>query len=349
MFIHTHIAKYNSFSTGASQDHEEVKTSTKNISSASSCLSIMESLEGPLPQVRWLADVYIALIRTRQDVEQNITNLEETIRRSRNTEKVDDIQKYLSSLFPAFRGLDSLFEKLSGFTSCALDMDVEEQELHRFRHHVSDLWRDYGHAMQIMKIHALCCCISDAKLHQGLEYLQKEMRDFQAACGARKVQLKSLYRVISEPPTSRHEPWPKPGTITRRTTDPSGMATCHLSVVERMIGEVEQFKAIKKLLEKTQDQFYEQISEQDATKVRDAYITLEYAQRLVVDGRIARESYMEEEEEVLDELLAADDVSSMIKERIRDCLDCLRAYRSDYEMESQQSHGYEKENDNSNN
>ncbi|OJD16113.1 hypothetical protein AJ78_03693 [Emergomyces pasteurianus Ep9510] len=313
-----------------------------NIPSASSCLSMMESLEGALPQAGWLADVYSALIRMRQDVEQNMTNLEETIRRSRDAE---NIQKYLSTLFPAFRRLDSPFEKLSGFTSCALDMDIKEQELHRFRHHVSDLWRDYGHAMQIMKIHALCCCISDAKLRQGLEYLQKEMGDFQAACGASKVQLKSL----SEPPTVRHEPSPKPGTITRRTTDPSGMAARHLSVVGRMIGEVEQLKTIKKLLEKTQDQFYEQISEQDATKVRDAYITLEDAQRLVVNGRIARESYMEEEEEVLDELLAADDVSSMIKERIRDCLDCLRAYRSEYEMESQQSHGYEKENDNSNN
>ncbi|KKZ68826.1 hypothetical protein EMCG_05591 [[Emmonsia] crescens] len=196
----------------------------------------MESPEGALPQASSLADLYSALIRTRQNFEQNITNMEETIRRSRDTEKIDDIQKYLPTLFLAFHRLDSLFEKLSGFKWCALGMDVEEQEL-------------------------MC---------------------------------------------------PKQGTITRRTTDPSGITTCHLLVVEHMIREVEQFKAIKKLLEKIQDQFYEQISEQDATKVRDAYLTLEDAQDLVVNARIAKESYMEEEEEVLGELLAADDVSSTI-------------------------------------
>ncbi|KLJ09688.1 hypothetical protein EMPG_14892, partial [Blastomyces silverae] len=60
-----------------------------------------------------------------QNFEQNIINLKETIQCSYNTEKIDNIQKYLSTLFSAFCELDSLSEKLSNFTLYALSMNVK--------------------------------------------------------------------------------------------------------------------------------------------------------------------------------------------------------------------------------
>ncbi|ODH50303.1 hypothetical protein GX48_03575 [Paracoccidioides brasiliensis] len=131
------------------------KTFIKSIS-ASSCLSIMESLDS-VAQARLdiehnianLDDLYRALLQTRQDIEQNITNLEEPIQRLRDAETIDDIRKYLPDLSPAFRRLSLSFERLAGFTSCALDV----------------------------------------KLRKGVEYLQEKMGDVQVVCAESQEQL----------------------------------------------------------------------------------------------------------------------------------------------------------------
>ncbi|EEH46912.2 uncharacterized protein PADG_03010 [Paracoccidioides brasiliensis Pb18] len=131
------------------------KTFIKSIS-ASSCLSIMESLDS-VAQARRdiehnianLDDLYRALLQTRQDIEQNITNLEEPIQRLRDAETIDDIRKYLPDLSPAFRRLSLSFERLAGFTSCALDV----------------------------------------KLRKGVEYLQEKMGDVQVVCAESQEQL----------------------------------------------------------------------------------------------------------------------------------------------------------------
>ncbi|EDN09661.1 predicted protein [Histoplasma mississippiense (nom. inval.)] len=155
MFVHTHIAKYKSLST---ELHTTTNTRTfiKSIS-ASSCLSIMESLDSALPEVRQdieqniadLDDLYSALLQTRWDIEQNISNLKEPFQRLINAETIGDIRKYLLDLSPAFCELHLLFDRLGGFTSCALGMDVEKRELDEFRCHIAELWGDYGHALQM--------------------------------------------------------------------------------------------------------------------------------------------------------------------------------------------------------
>ncbi|QSS60254.1 hypothetical protein I7I51_05051 [Histoplasma capsulatum] len=195
MFVHTHIAKYKSLST---ELHTTTNTRTfiKSIS-ASSCLSIMESLDSALPEVRQdieqniadLDDLYSALLQTRWDIEQNISNLKEPFQRLINAETIGDIRKYLLDLSPAFCELHLLFDRLGGFTSCALGMDVEKRELDEFRCHIAELWGDYGHALQMEYIFSLCCKLGDAKLCQGVEYLQEKMCDLQVVCAESMEQL----------------------------------------------------------------------------------------------------------------------------------------------------------------
>ncbi|QSS63838.1 hypothetical protein I7I51_00898 [Histoplasma capsulatum] len=135
MFAHTHVAKYNSLSTGASQDHEEeYQDFRKSISSASNCLSIMESLD-TVAQARrdieqniaHMDDLYSALLQMRQDIEENIGTLEEPLQHLSNAKTTGDIQKYLQEFSIEFHKLFLLFEKLAGFTSCALSIGAQSE------------------------------------------------------------------------------------------------------------------------------------------------------------------------------------------------------------------------------
>ncbi|EQL29767.1 hypothetical protein BDFG_07661 [Blastomyces dermatitidis ATCC 26199] len=199
MFVHTHLAKYNTLSTGASQGHEEEYQGfhkEHSISSASSCLSIMESLDSALPQARQdieqnntdLDDLYRALLQTRWDIE---ATLEEPLRHLSDAETIGDIRKYLKEFSIAFRKLSSLFERLPGFTSCALGMDVATGKSDGLRWHITALWEDYGHIQQIMYTCSLCHQLQDAKLRQGVENLKKKMLDLQVVCEERKEQLEA--------------------------------------------------------------------------------------------------------------------------------------------------------------
>ncbi|OAT04979.1 hypothetical protein BDBG_01443 [Blastomyces gilchristii SLH14081] len=123
---------------------------------ASCCLSIMASLDSQARQdieqniptlddlydaltrrdieqnITNVDDLYRALFQTRQDIEQVITNPVDAIQPIHDAETIDDIQKYLSDLNPAFCELSLLFGKVVSYTSCALGMDVEEWELDGF-------------------------------------------------------------------------------------------------------------------------------------------------------------------------------------------------------------------------
>lgn len=134
-------------------------------------------------------DLYRALFQTRRDIEQNITNLVDAIQPLRDAEAIDDIRKYLSDLDTAFCGLSLSFGKLVSFTSCALGMDREAWELDEFRWHIFNLWGDYGHVLQLKYIYSLCCELEDAKLRQGVDYLQKMIGDLQVVCTESTVQL----------------------------------------------------------------------------------------------------------------------------------------------------------------
>ncbi|OJD18899.1 hypothetical protein ACJ73_08683 [Blastomyces percursus] len=128
--------------------------------------------------------------------------------------------------------------------------------------------------------------------------------------------------------------------ITRRVTDSSAIAASRIAAVASMKREVEHFTNIKKLLEKAQDQFCELICDDDEVGV--AYQTLEEAQDLVLNGKETKESHIDEEEDVLLQFFAADDVSRTIKVEIYACVSRLRADRRKCEDECQHidSHGY---------
>ncbi|EDN09487.1 predicted protein [Histoplasma mississippiense (nom. inval.)] len=100
-------------------------------------------------------------------------------------------------------------------------------------------------------------------------------------------------------------------------TDPSAIAKSRIAAVASMKREVEHFTNIKKLLEEAQDQFCELICDDDDVGV--AYLTLEEAQDLVLNGKATKESHIDEEEAVLVELFAADDVSRTTKAEIYAC------------------------------
>ncbi|OAT03536.1 hypothetical protein, variant [Blastomyces gilchristii SLH14081] len=85
--------------------------------------------------------------------------------------------------------------------------------------------------------------------------------------------------------------------ITRSVTDPSGIAASRVAAVASMIREVEHFKALKKLLEKAQDQFFELICANDP--VQAAYVTLEEAQDLVLNRKSEKESSLDNEQATL--------------------------------------------------
>ncbi|QSS60090.1 hypothetical protein I7I51_04886 [Histoplasma capsulatum] len=123
-------------------------------------------------------------------------------------------------------------------------------------------------------------------------------------------------------------------------TDPSAIAKSRIAAVASMKREVEHFTNIKKLLEEAQDQFCELICDDDDVGV--AYLTLEEAQDLVLNGKATKESHIDEEEAVLVELFAADDVSRTTKAEIYACVSRLQADRRKCEDERQHidSHGY---------
>ncbi|OJD23773.1 hypothetical protein ACJ73_04869 [Blastomyces percursus] len=206
MFVH--LAKYKSLSTGASQDSEEYyqdfhKDYLLQVVFPSCVAQARQDIERNIPtlddlyneltgrdiepNITNMDDLHNALSKTRWNIEQNITNLVEAIQPLRDAETIDEIRKYLSDLDPAFCELSSLFGNLVGFTSCALDMDVEERD--EFRYHISSLWGDYGHVLQLKHIYSLCCESEDAKLRQGVDYLQKMIGDLQVVCAESTEQL----------------------------------------------------------------------------------------------------------------------------------------------------------------
>ncbi|EQL28926.1 hypothetical protein BDFG_08379 [Blastomyces dermatitidis ATCC 26199] len=114
--------------------------------------------------------------------------------------------------------------------------------------------------------------------------------------------------------------------ITRSVTDPSGIAASRVAAVASMIREVEHFKALKKLLEKAQDQFFELICANDP--VQAAYVTLEEAQDLVLNRKSEKESSLDNEQATLRQLMNASDVSPAMKHELYVCIQNLRAYRA---------------------
>ncbi|EER41750.1 conserved hypothetical protein [Histoplasma capsulatum H143] len=211
VFIHAHIAKYNLLSTGASQNHKEdfhkehIISFNSIMASLDSVAQARQDIEQNIPtlddlysaltrqnieqNITSMDDLYRALFQTRRDIEQNITNLVDAIQPLRDAEAIDDIRKYLSDLDTAFCGLSLSFEKLVGFTSCALGMDGKAWELDGFRWHISNLWGDYGHVLQLKYIYSLCRESEDAKLRQCVDYLQKMIGDLQVVCTESTVQL----------------------------------------------------------------------------------------------------------------------------------------------------------------
>ncbi|KAL2372016.1 hypothetical protein BDBG_03386 [Blastomyces gilchristii SLH14081] len=120
--------------------------------------------------------------------------------------------------------------------------------------------------------------------------------------------------------------------ITRRVTDSSAIAASRIAAVASMELEIKHFANIKGLLEKAQDKIFKQICDKD--EVRATYQTLEKAQNLVLDGKATMESHINEEESVLMQFFAADDISRMIKMEIFACVSRLRADRRKREDET---------------
>ncbi|EEH06939.1 hypothetical protein HCBG_05159 [Histoplasma capsulatum G186AR] len=134
----------------------------------------------------------------RQDIEENIGTLEEPLRHLNNAKTTGDIQKYLQEFSIEFHKLFLLFEKLAGFTTCALSIGIETGESVGFRWHIAAFWEDYGHIQQIMYTCSLCRQLQDAKLRRGVQYLQEQMRDLEAVCEESKEQLEADLENLEE-------------------------------------------------------------------------------------------------------------------------------------------------------
>ncbi|EDN05470.1 predicted protein [Histoplasma mississippiense (nom. inval.)] len=135
-------------------------------------------------------DLYSALLQMRQDIEENIGTLEEPLQHLSNAKTTGDIQKYLQEFSIEFHKLFLLFEKLAGFTSCALSIGIETGELGRIRWHITSLWEDYGLIQQIMYTCSLCRHSQEPRLRQRVEYLLEQMGDLQVVCEERSKHLK---------------------------------------------------------------------------------------------------------------------------------------------------------------
>ncbi|OJD16906.1 hypothetical protein AJ78_02943 [Emergomyces pasteurianus Ep9510] len=138
-----------------------------------------------------LNDLYSALLQTRRDIEKYISALIERLQHLRDAEKTGDIQKYLQEFYIDFHELHLLFGKLLGFTSRALSIDIETEELSGLRWHITSFWEEYGHIQQIVYTYSLCCQSQDAKLRRGVAYLLEQMGDLQVVCEERKKQLEA--------------------------------------------------------------------------------------------------------------------------------------------------------------
>ncbi|EGE86860.2 hypothetical protein BDDG_09810 [Blastomyces dermatitidis ATCC 18188] len=137
----------------------------------------------------------------------------------------------------------------------------------------------------------------------------------------------SLYRVLSYARTM--------ATITRRVTDPSGIASHFITTLEDMKGEVEHLERIKNVL----DEFPIEICNDDTTKPQPtASQTIENLQEMVQEAIKYRKRSMDKTEVTLKELCNTSDVDAKVIARTFEYLQCHQADRCEMEHQHLESH-----------